>query len=454
MELEQIGHEVDGLKVLAALEAEGWMKVLFPAWAVAKADEEKLKALHDLAAELQIQGVHPDMSAAQMQLLTAKLASKDVAGLKKQLLRPGFVEEWDSLDALASSFSKVLLAKPALTPSATFKLFTSYDPEAVLWLGFTGTSAPVKERYNQFLKVWPEAKQRIPNALMQEMRITPELPQYNEIVHKIFLELIDGRLTTPEETRAFLEPFSPPAPPPQITIKRSRAKRGAEPKVKERSFDDDDEEAVEEDADLDDIGGDEEEIDLGIPKLELEADLGEEDEAEGDEEEAEDESDEDAAPRRGKKGAGVPVKLAGSAPKQGKESTKQAAPKSAQAEKVAPKQESKPAAKPAPANPGPAAKPVAPAAKSKPQPPPAAKKSTPPAPAKTAPAAKPAGKKAAAKPIAKPPAKGPAKAAGKPAAKSASSKAAPAKKKAAPPAKTKAVKPPVKKSAAKGGKKR
>src|ERR1700678_3568705 len=72
-ELEQIGHEEDGLKVLHALEAEGWMKVLFPAWTVAKADEEKLKTLHDLAVELQMQGVHPDMSAAQMQLLTAKM---------------------------------------------------------------------------------------------------------------------------------------------------------------------------------------------------------------------------------------------------------------------------------------------------------------------------------------------------------------------------------------------
>src|SRR5580698_9548217 len=48
-ELEQIGHEEDGLKVLRALEAEGWMKVLFPAWTSAKADEAKLTALHDLA---------------------------------------------------------------------------------------------------------------------------------------------------------------------------------------------------------------------------------------------------------------------------------------------------------------------------------------------------------------------------------------------------------------------
>ena len=86
------------------------------------------------------------MSAAQMQLLTAKLAPKDLAALKKQLLRPGFVEEWNSLDALAAGFAKVLLSKENATPSAGFKLFTSYDPEAVLWLGFTSKDAAVQER--------------------------------------------------------------------------------------------------------------------------------------------------------------------------------------------------------------------------------------------------------------------------------------------------------------------
>ena len=285
-ELEQIGHEDDGLKVLQALDAEGWMKVLLPAWTPVKADEEKLKALHDLAVQLQMQGVHPDMSAAQMQLLTAKLSSKDLSALKKLMLRPGFVEEWDSLDSLAAGFAKVLLAKENQTPSATFKLFTSYDPEAVLWLGFTTNAANVKERYEQFLKVWPEARQRIPHALMQEMRITPELATYPEIVHQVFLELIDGRLTTPEEIRAFLEPHSPPAPPPQVTIKRSRAKRGAEAKLKERSYDDEDEEEEgDEEEDLDDIGGEDEEIDLGIviPKRDLEPDLAEDAESEDEE---------------------------------------------------------------------------------------------------------------------------------------------------------------------------
>ena len=274
-ELEQIGHEEEGLKVLKALDAEGWMKVLFPAWTPAKADEEKLTAMHDLVVELLMQGVHPDMSAAQMRLLTAKLAPKELTALKKLMLRPGFVEEWDSLDTLAAEFAKKLLAKDNATPSVSFKLFMSYDPEAILWLGFTSKNASVKERFNLFLKVWPEVRQRIPHALLQEMRITAELPAYKEIVEALFLELLDGKLATPEEARTYLEPHSPPAPPPQVTIKRPRAKRGSEAKLKEQSFDDEEsEESLDEDEDLDDIGGDDDDLDLGLhlPKVELDVD--------------------------------------------------------------------------------------------------------------------------------------------------------------------------------------
>jgi len=301
-ELEQIGHEAEGLKVLQAFEAEGWMKVLFPAWTPAKADEEKLTALHELAAELLVQGVHADMSAGQMRLLTAKLAPKDLAALKKLMLRPGFVEEWDSLDALAAGFAKKLLSKENVTPSVCYKLFMSYDPEAILWLGFTSKDSAVKDRFNLFLKAWPEVRQRIPHALMQEMRITAELPAYQEIVQAIFLELLDGKLGTPEEARAFLEPHSPPAPPPQVTIKRPRAKRGAEAKLKEQSFDDEEEseDALDEDEDLDDIGGDDDDVDLGIhlPKVDLDVDLTDDSEGSiGDDEEDDEDEDEEISPK-------------------------------------------------------------------------------------------------------------------------------------------------------------
>jgi tRNA nucleotidyltransferase/poly(A) polymerase len=455
-ELEQIGHEDEGLKVLRALEAEGWMKVLCATWTSAKADEEKLTALHDLRVQLQMQGVHPDMSAAQMQLLTAKMGPKDLSALKKQLLRPGFVEEWNSLDALASGFAKVLLNKANATPSAGYKLFTTYDPEAVLWLGFTSKDNAVRAKYELFLKTWPEARQRIPYAQMQEMRITPDLATYKDILHQVFLQLIDGGLNTPEEIKAFLEPHSPPAPPPQITIKRTRAKRNVE-KIKEKAFDDEDEaeDGAEED-DLDDIGGgDEEEIDLGLPMIkseELDEELGDAEDA--DSEEAESADDEDEEPVRKGHGKQAP------AAKPGK-----AAPKVEEAKGKAVAQKAAVATKPAAAAKHAAASP-APAAKGKPEPPkaekaktatppPAAKKPAP-VPPKLAPAAKPAH---VAKPAAKVPQKPAVKAAQVKAHAKPAHKAVPAKKaapvaKAKPHAAAKPVKAVAKKPAPKAGKKR
>lgn len=462
-ELEQIGHEEDGLKVLRALEAEGWMNFLYPAWTAAKADEERLKALHDLAVQLLLQGVHADISAAQMQLLTARLSNKELSGLKKLMLRPGFAEEWSSLDSLAAGFAKVLLAKANATPSVSFKLFTSYDPEAILWLGFTSKDAAVQERFHLFLKVWPEARQRLPHALMQEMRITPELPAYKEIVQSVFLELIDGKLTTPEEIRAFLQPHSPPAPPPKEVIKRPRAKRG-EAKVKEDAFDEDEEAEEGLDEDLDDIGGDDDEIVLGLslPVVELDVDVGVEVEAAEDELEVAEEEPtpvvEEPLSKKAAKAETVektapaaaeiaPVKVQETAVK----------PIAAKPEKAAKPQPAEPAAKaeveqvaPEKAS-GAQKKPQAVAAKGKPAPPAPtkAKVAVPAKKAATVPVSAKSGK--AAKPAAKAPAKTPAKAA--PKAAPAKGKPAPASSKVSKAA-AKGSKPVARKPAAKPAKRR
>jgi hypothetical protein len=219
------------LKILKALEVEGWMKTLFPAWTSAKADLDALDALREVLVQLQMQGVNPDPSSAQAQLLTAKLATKDLAALKKLFVRPGFVHEWETQEDRAKEFSKRLTGKEAAMPSAAWKLFTSSDPEAVLWLGLTSKNGAVQTKYRDFFTVWPEARQRIPYALMQEMRITPELEGYQELLKSIFFELIDGKLTTDEEIRAFLEPHSPPAPPPPVSIRRTRTKRSDKSRV-------------------------------------------------------------------------------------------------------------------------------------------------------------------------------------------------------------------------------
>ncbi len=391
-ELEEIAHEEDPLRVLRALEAEGWMKSLCPAWASAKADIKGLEELNKILIRLLMLGVLPDPSAAHIELLTAKMQPKDVAGLKRLFPRHGFVDQWNHLEQSAKDFAKELLGKAASTPSSAWKLIVGYPPEAVLWLAFSSKNAQVREKFNNFFNVWPEARQKIPVALMAEMRITPELPEYGNIAEALFFQFMDGKLTTDEEIRAFLEPYSPPAPPPPVVIRRPRGRR-AEPKIEE-----------------------EEEVEVRVP-------AGEDEDAE-----EEDEEEREELPLRGS----TPPPPAKKAPAAAAKSTAKAAP-------APPVKPAKAPAKPEPAAAHkPVAAPVKPAAPAKPAPvaakaaaktapkvvaktaKPAAK---PAAPAKKIPEKKPAAKKQASVParkpvkpakVAKPAAKKPAKPAPKP----------------------------------------
>ena len=106
----------------------------------------------------------------------------------------------------------------------------------------TSKSPAVQTKYKNFFTVWPEARQKIPHALLQELRITPEVPGYDEMISRLFLGVIDGNLETEEQLRAFLEPYSPPAPPPPVTVRRTRGSKKSGEKAKvlvEAAFDGD-----------------------------------------------------------------------------------------------------------------------------------------------------------------------------------------------------------------------
>jgi tRNA nucleotidyltransferase/poly(A) polymerase len=229
-ETEEIFHEEDPLRVLKRLEAEGWMKHLFPALSVAKANVAELERLRESQTQLQMQGIHPEAAAANFPLLTAKMAPKEVAALKKSFARPGFVKEIEALDSEAKAFAAEFSAKTAAAPSQAWKLLHSAKPEAVLWVAHTSKNGTVQAKFKGFFTEWAQAKQRLPYVMMQEMRIVPELAGYDELLDKLFFELMDAKLGTAEEMKAYLEPYSPPAPPPPVHLRRPRvAKKDAKP---------------------------------------------------------------------------------------------------------------------------------------------------------------------------------------------------------------------------------
>ncbi|MGB6932240.1 MAG: CCA tRNA nucleotidyltransferase [Acidobacteriaceae bacterium] len=230
-ELEEIGYEEEPQQVLKALEAEGWLEHLSPHWSSRSVDVQGLERLHEKFVQLLMAGLHPDPSAAQFRLLTAKLSPAHLSALKKAFVRSDLIAEANALDSEAKHVLQKMSAKDAAKPSQLWKLLHSVKPEAVLWLFFTNKTAAVQHKFENFFTKWPEARQKIPNAILQDMRILPDVEGYDELLDKLTFAFMDGELPTEETIRKFAEPYSPPAPPPPVIVRRSRTvKRVTEPK--------------------------------------------------------------------------------------------------------------------------------------------------------------------------------------------------------------------------------
>jgi tRNA nucleotidyltransferase/poly(A) polymerase len=222
-EAEEIVHEEDPLRVMRGLEHEGWMKQLASGWSSAKANAAELEKLREGQMQLQLRGINADASAAHFPLLTAKMQAKDVKVLKKSFPRQGFVKEVDALEGEAKKFAAELGARQAATPSVAWKMLMRARPEVVLWVAYSTKNAALQAKFKNFYTEWPQARQKIPYTLMQEMRIVPGLAGFDELVEKVFFELMDGKLGTEEAMKAYLGPYSPPAPPPPVHLRRARA---------------------------------------------------------------------------------------------------------------------------------------------------------------------------------------------------------------------------------------
>jgi tRNA nucleotidyltransferase (CCA-adding enzyme) len=230
-ELEEIGYEEEPQQVLKALEAEGWLEHLSPNWSSRSVDVQGLERLHEKFVQLLMAGLHPDPSAAQFRLLTAKLSPAHLSALKKMFVRSDLVSEAIALDSEAKHVLQKMTAKDAAKPSQLWKLLHTVKPEAVLWLFFTNKTAAVQHKFENFFTKWAEARQKIPNSILQDMRILPDVEGYDELLDKLTFAFMDGELPTEETIRKFAEPYSPPAPPPPVIVRRSRAvKRVTEPK--------------------------------------------------------------------------------------------------------------------------------------------------------------------------------------------------------------------------------
>jgi tRNA nucleotidyltransferase (CCA-adding enzyme) len=227
-EIEQIAHENDPVKIMRALEKEGWLKVLHPHWSVTKVDTSGLNHLLKIKTQMQNLGYTLDAGPAVMSFLTDKLNSNDIGALQGSIPRKAFVHAWKHLDDEAKAFAKRLTGKEANTNSQTWKLLSASKPETILYTAATSKVSAAVKKINDFLGKWRQVRQRFPLPEMAELRITPELPEYPRIVEEMFLMMLDGKLKSQTEIVKFLTPYSPPLPePPAQPARRGRGAKKA-----------------------------------------------------------------------------------------------------------------------------------------------------------------------------------------------------------------------------------
>ena len=420
-EIEALIYESDPIKVMKALEKEGWLEVLHTKFALSKVDAPGLAQVAKTRQQMNDLGMNPDIGPVVIYYLTKKFNDKEVSDLRRILPRKDTVTAWKNLEDDAKGVAKLLGGREAATNSGAWKTIMAARPELILFLALTSKQGAVIKKIHDFFGKWQQVKTKLPFPEMAELRITPALPEWNKVNEEAFLFLLDGKLHSHNEILKFLKPYEPPPPPPPPPAPgRGRRKAAAavagagtgkpgrppRPKVEEEEEMDEEMTGMIKPGDLD-----EEDLELDEDENE-EAD--ERDEEEGDEEER--------PAKRGRKPGVAPAKAP---PAKAVPVNVKAAP---------------PKGVPAKGTPVPAAPPKAIAAKTPPAPAPAKStvpgKGTPakaaPAPAKAAPAkavakAPAAPAKAPAKAQAKAPAKA-AKAPAKPPAKKAPAKKAPAKK--------------------------
>ncbi len=226
VEIEQLVYEEDPLAVIRAFDEQGWLKILHPHWSLSKIDVDGLEKMLAQRKRMAEMGYRSENSPGTLYFLTHKLADNDVATIRRKIPRKDLVEAGKQVEGEAKELARELSSKEAAHPSGAWTILAAARPDLVQFVAATSRQASVVEKIEKFLGEWRESLKKLPQTEMIELNITSAMPDYANVAHQIFLQVIDGKLSTPAEIMKFLKPLAPPPPPPPPASggKRGRAK--------------------------------------------------------------------------------------------------------------------------------------------------------------------------------------------------------------------------------------
>jgi tRNA nucleotidyltransferase (CCA-adding enzyme) len=226
-ELEQLAHEDDPQHIMRALDKEGWLKLLHPHWTLAKVDSSDLGQVVKTRQMMNDLGYSVETGPIVMYFLTRRMGDKDTSEIQRMIPRRDFVDKWKHLESGAHDLAKKLTGKEAGMPSGAWKILSQAAPENILFLSLTTKQQAIDQKLKNFFGKWRQVKEKLPFPEMAELRITPQLPEYQQVMDQAFLLLMDGKLRSHTEIMNFLRPYEPPPPPPPPAPKRGRGKAAA-----------------------------------------------------------------------------------------------------------------------------------------------------------------------------------------------------------------------------------
>ncbi|MGH9452671.1 MAG: hypothetical protein ACRD2O_01720 [Terriglobia bacterium] len=106
------------------------------------------------------------------------------------------------LDAEAHKVGQELKGRKGNTPSEVYPLLSGVPSYVLLYMLVNFQQAPIQSRLKNFLFKYPQVRAKLPREELQSLGIEPG-PKFDEILEKIFLAQIDGKIKTqPQLTKA------------------------------------------------------------------------------------------------------------------------------------------------------------------------------------------------------------------------------------------------------------
>ncbi|MGH9431261.1 MAG: hypothetical protein ACRD3T_06935 [Terriglobia bacterium] len=121
------------------------------------------------------------------------------------------------LDAEARKVAQELKGRKRNTPSEVYHLLSGIPPFVLLYMLVNFQQAPVQSRLKKFLFKYPQVRAKLPREELLSLGLEPG-QKFEEVLQKIFIAQIDGKIKTQPQLTKALRAFSgiagPPAHPP------------------------------------------------------------------------------------------------------------------------------------------------------------------------------------------------------------------------------------------------